>query len=77
MKALGESGVVRNSDGTYTISYKLNFDLYESGSNYPLRNFEFLDYLNHASNPTDSTVRQYVCYNNDVKLYKVEADGNK
>lgn len=77
MKALGESGVVRNNDGTYTISYKLNFDLYESGSNYPLRNFEFLDYLNHASNPTDSTVRQYVCYNNDVKLYKVEADGNK
>ena len=77
MKALDESGVVRNSDGTYTISYKLNFDLYESGSNYPLRNFEFLDYLNHASNPTDSTVRQYVCYNNDVKLYKVEADGNK
>ena len=77
MKALGESGVVRNSDGTYTISYKLNLDLYESGSNYPLRNFEFLDYLNHASNPTDSTVRQYVCYNNDVKLYKVEADGNK
>lgn len=72
MKALGESGVVRNNDGTYTISYKLNFDLYESGSNYPLRNFEFLDYLNHASNPTDSTVRQYVCYNNDVKLYKVE-----
>lgn len=77
MKALGESGVVRNNDGTYTISYKLNFDLYESGSNYPLRNFEFLDYLNHASNPTDSTVRQYVCYNNDVKLYKVEADDNK
>lgn len=77
MKALGESGVVRNNDGTYTISYKLNFNLYEDGSNYPLRNFEFLDYLNHASNPTDSTVRQYVCYNNDVKLYKVEADDNK
>ena len=77
MKALGESGVVRNNDGTYTISYKLNFNLYKDGSNYPLRNFEFLDYLNHASNPTDSTVRQYVCYNNDVKLYKVEADGNK
>lgn len=77
MKALGESGVVRNNDGTYTISYKLNFNLYEDGSNYPLRNFEFLDYLDHASNPTDSTVRQYVCYNNDVKLYKVEADDNK
>ncbi len=78
MKALLDGkGVVRNADGTYTISYKLNFELYENGSNYPLRNFEFLDYLNHASNPTDSTVRQYVCYNNDVKLYKVEADGNK
>lgn len=78
MKALLDGkGVVRNADGTYTISYKLNFELYENGSNYPLRNFEFLDYLNHASNPTDSTVRQYVCYNNDVKLYKVEADDNK
>lgn len=76
MKALGESGVVRNNDGTYTISYKLNFNLYEDGSNYPLRNFEFLDYLDHANNPTDSTVRRYVDYNNDVKLYKVEADGN-
>lgn len=72
MKALGESGVVRNNDGTYTISYKLNFNLYEDGSNYPLRNFEFLDYLDHANNPTDSTVRRYVDYNNDVKLYKVE-----
>ena len=78
MKALLDGkGVVRNADGTYTISYKLNFELYENGSNYPLRNFEFLDYLNHASNPTGSTVRQYVCYNNDVKLYKVEADDNK
>lgn len=76
MKALGESGVVRNSDGTYTISYKLNFDLYESGSNYPLRNFEFLDYLDHYMNSTNPTVRRYVTYNNDVKLYKVEADGN-
>lgn len=76
MKALDESGVVRNSDGTYTISYKLNFDLYESGSNYPLRNFEFLDYLDHYMNSTNPTVRRYVTYNNDVKLYKVEADGN-
>ena len=75
MKALGESGVVRNSDGTYTISYKLNFDLYESGSNYPLRNFEFLDYLDHYMNPTDLIVRSYVTYNNDVKLHKVEATG--
>lgn len=76
MKALGESGVVRNNDGTYTISYKLNFNLYEDGSNYPLRNFEFLDYLDHYMNSTNPTVRRYVTYNNDVKLYKVEADGN-
>nr|WP_296102175.1 SpaA isopeptide-forming pilin-related protein [uncultured Mediterraneibacter sp.] len=76
MKALGESGVVRNDNGTYTISYKLNFDLYKNGSNYPLRNFEFLDYLDHYMNSTNPTVRRYVTYNNDVKLYKVEADGN-
>lgn len=77
MKALDESGVVRNSDGTYTISYKLNFDLYESGSNYPLRNFEFLDYLDHYMNSTDSTVRSYVKYNDDVKLHKVEVTGTR
>lgn len=71
MKALLNE-VVRNSDGTYTISYKLNFNLYETGSNYPLRNFEFLDHLDHYMNSTDLIVRSYVAYNNDVKLYKVE-----
>lgn len=75
MKALDGKGVVRNADGTYTISYKLNFELYENGSNYPLRNFEFLDHLDHYMNSTDPIVRSYVAYNNDVKLYKVEATG--
>lgn len=75
MKALDGKGVVRNADGTYTISYKLNFELYENGSNYPLRNFEFLDHLDHYMNSTDQIVRSYVAYNNDVKLYKVEATG--
>lgn len=78
MKALLDGkGVVRNADGTYTISYKLNFELYENGSNYPLRNFEFLDYLDYSIYSTDPTVRSYVSYNNDVKLYKVEVDGDK
>lgn len=78
MKALLDGkGVVRNADGTYTISYKLNFNLYEDGSNYPLRNFEFLDYLDYSIYSTDPTVRSYVSYNNDVKLYKVEVDGDK
>ena len=76
MKALLDGkGVVRNADGTYTISYKLNFELYENGSNYPLRNFEFLDHLDHYINSTDQIVRSYVAYNNDVKLHKVEVTG--
>lgn len=76
MKALLDGkGVVRNADGTYTISYKLNFELYENGSNYPLRNFEFLDHLDHYINSTDPIVYSYVAYNNDVKLHKVEVTG--
>ena len=62
--------IVRNEDGSYTIKYKIYFDL---TSNYPLKDFEFLDYLDDQSDNihTDSNALPYISYNRDsVKLYK-------
>ena len=65
-----QQGITRNDDGTYTIKYKLNFTLDESQSNYPLKNFEFLDYLNHANNSTKDEALPYISYDqNSVELY--------
>lgn len=70
-----EKDIVRNSDGTYTITYKIEFSLNRDNakSNYTLKNFEFRDYLDDQSgnNYTDSKALPYISYNRDsVKLYK-------
>ncbi len=70
-----ETDIVRNSDGTYTITYKIEFSLKSDNakSNYTLKNFEFRDYLDDQSdnNYTDSKALPYISYNRDsVKLYK-------
>lgn len=69
---------VRNKDGTYTISYRINFNLHKETSNYSLKNFEFLDYLNYSDNQTDSRALPYISYDRDsVKLYvKRDGEGN-
>ena len=62
--------IVRNKDGSYTIKYIIYFDL---TSNYPLKDFEFLDYLDDQSDNihTDARALPYISYNRDsVKLYK-------
>ena len=65
-----QQGITRNDDGTYTIKYKLNFRLDESQSNYPLKNFEFLDYLDHERNATRDEALPYISYDqNSVELY--------
>ena len=65
-----QQGITRNDDGTYTIKYRLNFTLNESQSNYPLKNFEFLDYLNHERNATQAEALPYISYDrNSVELY--------
>lgn len=66
--------IVRNEDGSYKIKYKIYFDL---TSNYPLKDFEFLDYLDDQSdnNHTDSKALPYISYDREsVGLY-VKKDG--
>lgn len=70
-----DGAIVRNADGTYTITYKIEFQLDKSNSTYPLKDFTFWDYLNYSDFFTDPKIRQYVIYNRDsVTLYK-KADG--
>ena len=69
-----EGDIVRNEDGSYTIKYKIYFDL---TSNYPLKDFEFLDYLDDQSDNahTDSKALPYISYDREsVGLY-VKKDG--
>ena len=40
-----DKDIDRNSDGTYTITYKIEFNLDGNNSNYALKNLEFRDYL--------------------------------
>lgn len=57
-------------NGTYTISYRLNFTLKKGASNYALKNFEFRDLLDAGDIYTDKTALPYISYNRDsVKLY--------
>lgn len=73
------NNIVKNSDGSYTINYKIEFSLDKNNSNFPLKNFElrdFLDYTdNYVTNP-ELLAKGYVYYNRDsVKLYvKKDAD---
>lgn len=54
--------IEKNTDGSYTIKYRLDFTLDRANSNYPLENFVFQDYLNHSDNATDSRALQYISY---------------
>ena len=66
------NNIVKNSDGSYTINYKIEFSLDKNKSNFPLKNFElrdFLDYGDIYTNP-ELLANGYVYYNRDsVKLY--------
>ena len=68
-----DGNIVRNTDGTYTITYKIEFNLDRDNSNYALKNLEFRDYLDDRSDNihTDSKALPYISYDRDsVKLYK-------
>ena len=57
--------LIRNEDGSYTINYKLDFTL-NSNSNYPLKDFEIMDYLDYSEDHyVDEKIRGYVSYNKD------------
>lgn len=65
-----DGNIVRNSDGTYTIKYRLNFTLKKDTSNYALKNFEFRDLLDAWDIRTDPKALPYISYNrNSVELY--------
>lgn len=69
-----DGDIVRNKDGSYTIRYKIKFDL---TSNYPLKDFEFMDYLDDESDSyhVDSKALPYISYDRaSVKLYKNEQE---
>ena len=66
------NNIVKNSDGSYTINYKIEFSLDENNSNFPLKNFELRDFLDYGDIYTNSELlaKGYVYYNRDsVKLY--------
>ena len=68
--------IVRNSDGTYTITYKIEFNLDRNNSNYALKNLELRDYLDASDIRADPKALPYISYNCDsVKLY-VKKDEN-
>lgn len=59
-----EGSTIRNEDGSYTINYKLDFTL-KSNSNYPLKDFEVMDYLDYEDHYVDENIRKYVSYNKE------------
>lgn len=60
-----DGDTIRNPDGSYTIKYKLDFTL-KSNSNYPLKDFEIMDYLDYSEDHyVDEKIRGYVSYNKD------------
>ena len=67
--------IEKNTDGSYTINYRLDFTLDQANSNYPLENFVFQDYLKHNSNATASEALPYISYDpNSVQVY-LKKDG--
>lgn len=67
--------IEKNTDGSYTINYRLDFTLDKANSNYPLENFVFQDYLKHSSNATDSKALPYISYDRtSVQMY-LKKDG--
>lgn len=73
-----EGSTIRNEDGSYTINYKLDFTL-NSNSNYPLKDFEIMDYLDYSEDHyVDEKIRDYVSYNKDsFKVSVQKSNGTK
>lgn len=72
-----DGDTIRNADGSYTINYKLDFTL-NSNSNYPLKDFEIMDYLDYSDHFVDENIRKYVSYNKDsFKVSVQKSNGTK
>lgn len=71
-----DGDIVRNSDGTYTIKYRLNFTLKKDTSNYALKNFEFRDLLDASDIHTDEGALPYISYDRESLNLYVKKDGS-
>ena len=71
-----DGDIVRNSNGTYTISYRLDFTLKKDTSNYALKNFEFRDLLDASDIHTDESALPYISYNRESLNLYVKKDGS-
>lgn len=61
----------KDADGNYIIRYKLSFTLNKEGSNYPLKNFVFWDYL---QNFMDEKMLPYISYDKDsFELHEIKS----
>ena len=72
-----EGSTIRNEDGSYTINYKLDFTL-KPNSNYALKDFEIMDYLDYSDHYVNEKIRKYVSYNKDsFKVSVQKSNGTK
>ena len=72
MKKSALDAVRNETNGTYKIDYRLDYELYKENNNYPLKNFEFYDFLDYTQRGyyIDPSIRNYVNYDYDsVKLF--------
>lgn len=64
----------KDKNGNYEIEYEIIFNLKEN-SNYPVKNFEFKDYLDYSDYYTDSKMYQYISYDRtSVQLHVKKAN---
>lgn len=61
----------KDQDGNYIVQYRLNFTL-NTNSNYPLKNYEFFDYLNYSGFANDNKMLPYISYmQNSIELHQI------
>lgn len=66
----------KDAEGNYIVQYKLNLTL-NATSNYPLKNFRFLDYLNNKPFSTDDKMLPYISYDrSSVELHYVKGSSD-
>lgn len=68
----GDMEYTKDIEGNYIVQYKLEFNL-NSPSNYPLKNFVFMDYLNYGDIYTNNKMLPYISYEKDsVELHQIK-----
>lgn len=71
-----DGNIVRDREGNYKITYKIEFNLDPNNSNYALKNLELRDYLDASDIRTDSKALPYISYNRDSLNLYVKKNGS-